>query len=67
MVIKIPNELYRIYKMKERYAIIRENAKIYQKGKKKLKKQILDELERILGMNRQWRLSRILCLAHLLS
>jgi len=54
MVIKIPNKLYRIYKMKERYAIIKENAKIYQKGSKKLKTQILNELQEILGMNRQY-------------
>jgi len=40
--------------MEKKYAVIRENAKIYQKGSKKLKTQILDEFERILGMNRQY-------------
>jgi len=40
--------------MKERYEIIRENAKIYQKGSKKLKTQMLNELQEILGMNRQY-------------
>jgi len=32
--------------MEKKYAIIRENAKIYQKGRKKLKTQILNELQK---------------------
>ncbi len=48
--------------MKEKYAIIRENAKIYQKGSKKLKTQIWKELQEILGMNRHF--SFFLFLAH---
>ena len=51
MVSKLPKGLYT---MEKKYAIIKENAKIYQKGRKKLKSQILDELEEILGMNRQY-------------
>jgi len=43
-----------LYTMEKKYAIIRANAKIYQKGRKKLKTQILNGLERILGMNRQY-------------
>jgi len=37
MVSKFPKGLYT---MEKKYAIIRENAKIYQKGSKKLKTQI---------------------------
>jgi len=51
MVIRVPEKLYT---MEKKYSIIKENSKIYQKGRKKLKTQILDELERILGMNRQY-------------
>ncbi len=43
-----------LYTMEQRYAIIRENAKRYREGSKKVKGQILDELEKILDMNRQY-------------
>ena len=46
MVSKLPKGLYT---MEKKYAIIKENAKIYQKGRKKLKSQ-----KEILGMNRQY-------------
>lgn len=51
MVSKIPKKLYT---MEEKYAIIRENAKIYQKARKKVKSEILNELTEILKMNRQY-------------
>jgi len=51
MVSKLPKGLYT---MEKKYAIIKENAKIYQKGSKKLKTQILNELQEILWMNRQY-------------
>ncbi len=43
-----------LYTMEQKYAIIKENAKGYRKGGKKIKSQILDELERVLNMNRQY-------------
>lgn len=42
------------YTMEQKYSIIKENAKIYQKSRKKIKGMILDELEQILKMNRQY-------------
>jgi hypothetical protein len=40
--------------MKDRYVIIKHNAKAYQKASKKAKSQILDELTGILHMNRRY-------------
>ncbi len=51
MVSIIPKKLYT---MQQRYSIIKENARKYQKGSKKIKTQILNELENILRMNRQY-------------
>lgn len=42
------------YTMEQKYSIIKENAKIYQKSRKKIKGMILDELEEVLKMNRQY-------------
>ncbi|MGE4358092.1 MAG: transposase family protein [Candidatus Omnitrophota bacterium] len=51
MVTKIPNKLY---PMESKYKIIKENAERYRKGSKKFKKQMLDELEEIVKMDRQY-------------
>lgn len=51
MVIKIPNKLYN---MEGKYAIIKANAGMYQKSREKIKSIILDELQQILKMNRQY-------------
>ncbi len=53
MVSKFPKILYT---MEQKYAIIRENAKIYQKARKKVKTEILNELTNILKFNRDWHL-----------
>ena len=51
MVSKFPKTLYT---MEQKYAIIRENAKIYQKARKKVKTEILNELTNILKFNRDY-------------
>lgn len=51
MVAQVPEE---VYTMKARYTIIKHNAKAYQKGTKKVKSLILEELSEILHMNRQY-------------
>ena len=51
MVCIVPKGLYT---MEQKYAIIKANAGRYQKGRKKIKSQILDEMEQILNMNRQY-------------
>ena len=51
MVSKFPKLLY---PMEQRYAIIKENAKIYQKARKKIKTEMLNELTNILGFNRDY-------------
>ncbi len=43
-----------VYTMKDRFVIINENAKTYQKASKKVKSRILNELTHILQMNRQY-------------
>ncbi len=43
-----------VYTMKDKYVIINENAKVYQKASKKVKSKMLDELTHILHMNRQY-------------
>jgi len=40
--------------MKDKKAILRENAILYKKVSKKLKSQLLDELSQILHMNRKY-------------
>jgi hypothetical protein len=51
MVSKFPKTLYT---NQQKYAIIRENAKIYQKARKKVKTEILNELTNILKFNRDY-------------
>jgi len=51
MVLQFPKLLYT---MEQRYAIIKENAKIYQKARKKIKTEMLNELTNILGFNRDY-------------
>ena len=51
MVIVIPEGLYH---MEQKYAIIKVNAERYRKGTKKVKGQMLDELTKVLNMNRQY-------------
>ena len=51
MVVAYPRGIYR---MTERMSIIRENAKTYRKGTKKAKTEMLDELTRVIGMNRKY-------------
>lgn len=43
-----------VYTMKNRYVIIKHNAKAYQKATKKQKAQMLDELSELLQMNRHY-------------
>ncbi len=43
-----------VYNMSNRYVIINENAKKYQKSAKKIKSQLLEELTPTLHMNRQY-------------
>lgn len=43
-----------VYTMKDRYVIIKHNAKAYQKAKKKQKSEMLDELSAMLSMNRHY-------------
>ena len=45
---------YCLYTYQQKYAIIRENAKIYQKARKKVKTEILNELTNILKFNRDY-------------
>ena len=51
MVSKFPKLLY---SMEQRYAIIKENARKYQKARKKIKIEILNELTNILRLNRDY-------------
>jgi hypothetical protein len=51
MVSKFPKTLYT---NQQKYTIIRENAKIYQKARKKVKTEILNELTNILKFNRDY-------------
>ena len=51
MVSKFPKLLY---SMGQRYAIIKENARRYQKARKKIKIEILNELTNILRLNRDY-------------
>jgi len=51
MVSKFPKLLYT---MKQRYTIIKNNARIYQVSRKKIKTEILNELTNILGFNRNY-------------
>jgi hypothetical protein len=51
MVATVPKE---VYTMKNRYVIIKHNAKVYQKATKKQKSQMLDELSELLQMNRHY-------------
>ena len=43
-----------VYTMKDRYVIIKHNAKEYQKASKKVKTEMLDELSAMLNMNRHY-------------
>ncbi len=43
-----------VYTMKDRYVIIKHNAKAYQKASKKVKTEMLDELSAMLSMNRHY-------------
>ena len=43
-----------VYTMKDRYVIIKHNAKAYQKASKKVKSEMLDELSAMLSMNRHY-------------
>ncbi len=51
MVARIPKG---VYTMKDKIAILRENAPLYKKASKKLKSRLLDELSHILHMNRKY-------------
>jgi len=43
-----------VYNMSNRYVIINETSKKYQKSAKKIKSQLLEELTPTLHMNRQY-------------
>ena len=51
MVISIPEE---VYTMKAKRSIIKLNAKAYKKASRKLKKEILDDLEKALHLHRKY-------------
>ncbi|RME67642.1 MAG: transposase [Nitrospirae bacterium] len=51
MVARIPKG---VYTMKDKIAILKENAPLYKKASKKLKSRLLDELSHILHMNRKY-------------
>jgi hypothetical protein len=51
MVAQVPKG---VYTMKDRYVIIKHNAKAYQKASKKVKSKMLDELSSMLSMNRHY-------------
>ncbi len=51
MVAQVPKG---VYTMKDRYVIIKHNAKAYQKASKKVKSEMLDELSAMLSMNRHY-------------